>query len=267
VYTPLLTQVGVTDYGKATADFQTTAELFPAEVVFKVLNDLLSGLEATGNRGKWGFAGWPLLNIEPADRDAVVFGGERSFHFDVEAALIDGAGKTIGTDRFFLTSGSLAFSSGARRIDLPTPARSTVTFRQVSVLNYTPPLSIRITRINGNAAEAAIENGYMRILTQAEYDVLPDVIAQRQQQEAEVVRATETKAEAARQAIALLFKFRNGVIQGYNGTDKNVIIPDTISGQQVTGIGEEAFKDKNLTGVTIPNRIISIGSSTFRGKT
>jgi hypothetical protein len=180
VYTPLLTQVGTTDYGKATADFQTTAELLPAEVVFKVLNDLLSGLAATGNRGKWGFAGWPLLSIEPADRDAVVFGGERSFRFDVEAALIDATGRTIGTDRFSLTSGRLAFSSGDRRIALPAPARSTITFRQVSVLNYTPPLSIRITRVNSNAAEAAVESGYMRILTQAEYETLPEVIAQRQ---------------------------------------------------------------------------------------
>jgi hypothetical protein len=174
-----LEQVGVTDYGNATANFQTVAELIPAESVFKVLNDLLSGLEATGNRSTWGFNGWPLNDVQPSAPDAIVFGGERSFKFDVEAVLIDGARKTIGTDRFSLTSGSLAFMSGGKRIDLPAPARSTVNFQKVDIKTLVPPLSIRITKVNDIAAERAVENGYMRILTQAEYDILPEVIATR----------------------------------------------------------------------------------------
>jgi hypothetical protein len=119
VYDPLLWQMGDTDYGNATADFAFTVELPPAEVAFKVINDLISGLEATGQRTTWDFTGWPLINgskyPEPA---AVVFGGNRNFAFTVVAAVIDGRGRTIGTDTFTINSGSISFNSGDRMIGL-----------------------------------------------------------------------------------------------------------------------------------------------------
>jgi hypothetical protein len=50
-------------------------------------------------------------------------------------------------------------------------------------------------------------------------------------------------------------------ITKYNGIDKNVVIPATINGKQVTSIGVQAFSD--LTGVTIPNSVTSIGIGAF----
>ena len=43
------------------------------------------------------------------------------------------------------------------------------------------------------------------------------------------------------------------------------MIPSTISGKSVTGIGDFAFAIANLTAVTIPSSVKSIGSSAFNG--
>jgi len=48
-------------------------------------------------------------------------------------------------------------------------------------------------------------------------------------------------------------------ISKYVGSKKTVNIPPTIQGLPVTGIGKEAFKGKNITCVTIPNSVTSIG--------
>src|SRR5262245_56848478 len=55
-------------------------------------------------------------------------------------------------------------------------------------------------------------------------------------------------------------------ITGYTGTNGLVVIPDTIMGLPVTAIGEDAFLlSTNLTSVTIPNSVISIGGGAFAG--
>jgi len=50
----------------------------------------------------------------------------------------------------------------------------------------------------------------------------------------------------------------------YYGKEKNVVIPAAVNGKPVTGIGEKAFYWKGLTGVTIPNGVITIGKGTFQ---
>jgi hypothetical protein len=176
VYDPVLRQEGNTDYVNGTADFAFSAALHPAESVFKVLNDLLRGLENTGSRGKWGFAGWPLLPVKPPDQEAMVFGGERTFTFRIEAALLNEEGREIGRQNFSLTSGGLSFSAGATQIPLPGSDSRTVNFQRVSIKNLSGAgtITLKILKVNGTEVDAFAFTGYMRVLTQAEHGALPE---------------------------------------------------------------------------------------------
>ena len=55
-------------------------------------------------------------------------------------------------------------------------------------------------------------------------------------------------------------------INSYNGTDKNVVIPETISGAPVTAIANKAFYlNRAIISVTIPGTVKTIGTDAFRG--
>jgi hypothetical protein len=47
-------------------------------------------------------------------------------------------------------------------------------------------------------------------------------------------------------------------ITGYNGTERNVVIPDTLYGLRVTSIASGAFHRKGLVSVVIPDSVITI---------
>ena len=52
-------------------------------------------------------------------------------------------------------------------------------------------------------------------------------------------------------------------ISGYNGSVKDVIIPEKLYGLPVTVIGSRAFRDKGLTSVTFPNSVTRIEAEAF----
>jgi len=55
-------------------------------------------------------------------------------------------------------------------------------------------------------------------------------------------------------------------ITGYTGPGGDVTIPDTINGLPVTSIGDFAFWNlANVTSVTIPNSVVSLGGAAFEG--
>jgi hypothetical protein len=61
------------------------------------------------------------------------------------------------------------------------------------------------------------------------------------------------------------FNPEGGIITGYNGSGPDLFIPDRIDGVPVTYISNSAFKDKNLTSVSIPDNIKGIGPQAFAG--
>ena len=55
-----------------------------------------------------------------------------------------------------------------------------------------------------------------------------------------------------------------GVLKEYTNSDeKNIIIPQTLNGQTVTVLGEAVFYSKAMTGVVIPNTVVSIEYRAF----
>jgi hypothetical protein len=54
-------------------------------------------------------------------------------------------------------------------------------------------------------------------------------------------------------------------IEGYHGTAAELAIPAEINGLPVTAIGYGAFREKQLTGVTIPDSVTVIGDDAFSG--
>lgn len=69
-------------------------------------------------------------------------------------------------------------------------------------------------------------------------------------------------------------KSYTGDLQKYLGTESkdgqitNLTLPSTYNGKKVTGIGDNAFNDKNITGtVTIPDTVTSIGQDAFTKNT
>ena len=61
------------------------------------------------------------------------------------------------------------------------------------------------------------------------------------------------------------FIFVDGEIKDYLGPDGEVNIPNYINGELVVSIGEEAFKDKLITKVNLPNYLVEIKDSAFVG--
>lgn len=62
-----------------------------------------------------------------------------------------------------------------------------------------------------------------------------------------------------------IYRIDNGsiTITGYNGSEKDINIPEKINGLPVTAIGDEAFFRKKLTSITFPNTITYIGNRAF----
>ncbi len=60
------------------------------------------------------------------------------------------------------------------------------------------------------------------------------------------------------------FTFSSGTITGYTGTAQHIVIPPQINGEDVKIIGSNAFNNKQLKSVVIPNTVTEIQAYAFR---
>ena len=88
----------------------------------------------------------------------------------------------------------------------------------------------------------------------------------RDESEAELL-ADEAAAEGALGASEFRYVSVSGGISvtGYDGTAAKVTIPSSINGKTVVSIGEEAFRQKPVTSVTLPATLTSLGRKCFYG--
>ncbi|OEH84151.1 hypothetical protein BHU72_12145 [Desulfuribacillus stibiiarsenatis] len=64
-----------------------------------------------------------------------------------------------------------------------------------------------------------------------------------------------------------IFDIPTQTITGYTGSNPNVVIPASIGGVQVVGIGASAFRNMTLSSIIIPEGVTSIGAHAFRNST
>ena len=80
---------------------------------------------------------------------------------------------------------------------------------------------------------------------------------------AETVDNALVSLSAATAETGFEFDAATGTITKYIGTDTEVVIPSTIDGIAVTGIGESAFEGSAITSIEIPDGVTDIGSYAF----
>lgn len=84
----------------------------------------------------------------------------------------------------------------------------------------------------------------------------------------EIEESKDSVGEVQKESIASDFEFEeengNLTLVKYNGTAKNVDVPDNMEGKSVTAIGERAFsQNADIVEVTLPDSVITIGEAAF----
>jgi hypothetical protein len=171
--------------------------------------------------------------------------GTQSRTFTIVAELVNSQNKVIGRQEFKVRGyWSYNVNYGRPRVNIgylnyygwdKEDGRHDVRFTNVKADDITDNLTIQFASVNGKPVETAAEKGVLQIraLPQSEFDANNR------------------------------FTFAFGEITKYKGTDKFIEIPNTIWYDSVIVIGEEAFRQKSLTGVTIPNSVTSIRRRAF----
>jgi hypothetical protein len=190
VYNPALTQ-GKVDYAKETVDLSFWVEVRPTDG-WKIAQNLIDGLEATGKRDEWGLTWWPLTSRIFVDYEArssvlgryVDRAGEHGKITKVTCALLNEKGallvsetincinKTafdIGGDtrEYWKSLPEKGYRSGytiIRNDIISTAAASeTVIFKNVNANDITGNMTVKIASVNGIDAETAGKTGYIQI--------------------------------------------------------------------------------------------------------
>jgi hypothetical protein len=282
VYSTNLRQ-GKIDYASETVTISgVTLDLVPnhawIDTLGRVVNTVRSGLLATKRAEEWGLD-WPTKSIAAATPFV-----NRDESLQVAVELLNDQGQTIGSEVFTLQGGwrvqlteeyepsygRKATRSIQLRLNPRMPGPQQAEFRRVNANLITDRLTVKIKSINGVDAETAAKTRAINILTEAQYGWLPEVRAKTDSRYVyNSFRINSDGYIAAGDSIsggALVIppsRFGISVIAIYGGGFEGKQLTSVTIPNSVTSIGYEAFRGNRLTSVTIPNSVTSIGGRAF----
>lgn len=78
-------------------------------------------------------------------------------------------------------------------------------------------------------------------------------------------KKSKTFTDAREKDLIITKTDKGAVIKGYKGKNKNIRLPSEIKGMSVIGISDNAFAEKGLINVIIPDSVTTIGEMAFAG--
>jgi TolB-like protein len=196
IYNPRLTQNDI-DYSKKTADLTFEVGIRQSSNITAV-QTLLEGLNRTGRRDAWGFTNWPMTSqafVARPPRETNRFNEKSEWEeanpVVVSFALVNDENETISVCRYnipykirftrnkidghvifanIVTLGLLSwgidrnddFHSDGTKLENES-WNGSMTFKDVDAYRITDRLTVKVLEINGQEAESATQNGYVRI--------------------------------------------------------------------------------------------------------
>ncbi|MDR1812543.1 MAG: hypothetical protein LBQ87_06935 [Candidatus Fibromonas sp.] len=200
--------------------------------VEKALQAVYDGLDATKMKRDWGLDSWPwrrVTEINPFD--------SKRKTFSIVAELVNDKGTVIGRANFE-SRGEWGFNGyGRPQVYISDDDRKQVRFANVRADDITDRITIRIASVNEIDARTAARTGVLRIKAVSE--------------------------EAWNNYV--LFKMGRGGITEYGGKGGDLVIPDSIWNEPVTSIGENVFKHRGITSITI-GKNVEVHNNAFDNK-
>jgi hypothetical protein len=200
IYNPRLTQSNI-DYGKKTANLTFEVGVRQSSNI-AAIQTLLEGLKRTGRRDAWNFTNWPMTSqvfVAKPNRETNQFDTrpewESANPLAISFALVNDENETISVCRYnipykirfaynakdpreysqtfiasVLTFGlgflvldwSDCYISDGTQLEIES-FNGIMTFKDVEAYRITDRLTVKVLEINGQEAEAAAQNGYVRI--------------------------------------------------------------------------------------------------------
>jgi TolB-like protein len=219
-----------------------------------VYGAVYDGLTKTGHKDEWGLGNWPGRGVTQQNPFATAWRHDVNVVFE----LVNDQGRAIGRQTYSRRAEYSPRRDG-NQISIPYNADdfATVTFNGVKAADISDwEMSIRVASVNGAPPEQTpfqitmiprwedntqllVENGVVKGLRPG--------VETRLYRKGEDLVYTVGEQHQQRQRISVF----------------ELVIPATHWAEPVTAIGDNAFADKHLSKVTIPNSVTSIGASAF----